>query len=140
MWFEFISGSIIFMFGCIFGIYTMSDLCVEKCENKEEDSQIEYLKNALLTLALLSVRSEDMDAVNYDYIECNGDTYPAINGYSVPDACFEYIISNKRCKQYQYYSDKMGAFQKYIQKKLHTREQISNFFNDFIQFQKEAIL
>jgi hypothetical protein len=103
----------------------------------EENTPIESLKNALLTLALTTVKKNDVSPLNFNYSEFTGDKYPALSGCSVDNACFSYIFNQSHYKKSPfyspYYSSKMDAIRKYLQKNLSTEDQVLDLFNQFFE-------
>ena len=101
------------------------------------DTPLDKLKNALLTLVLISSRKQDMEGLNFDYDGYTGDTFPALSGSSVPHACFSYIFNQAEFKRSPMfsamYSKKMDAINKYLQKNLATQDQALTLFTDFHQ-------
>ena len=98
---------------------------------------LDKLKNALLTLVLISSRKQDMEGLNFDYDGYTGDTFPPLSGSSVPHACFSYIFNQAEFKHSPMYSavysKKMDAINKYLQKNVATQDQALTLFTDFHQ-------
>ena len=58
-------------------------------------TQIDHLKNALLSLALITVKNDDIDKVhNTQYKLYDGTQLPPISGYSANNAYLTYIEKN----------------------------------------------
>jgi hypothetical protein len=104
--------------------------------SSDSSNPLDKLKNALLTLVLISSRKQDMEC-NFDYDGYTGDTFPALSGSSVPHACFSYIFNQAEFKQSPMYSammaKKMDAINKYLQKNVSTQDQALELFIDFYQ-------
>ena len=133
-----------FMCGCIFGAsivlgaVTLFGYYLGKkiAQKEDEDVPMESLKNALLTLALTTVKKDDVATpFNFNYSEYTGDKYPALSGCSVQNACFSYIFNQEELKKSVFYSSqyssKMDAIRKYLHKNLHTQDQVTDLFNQF---------
>ena len=105
--------------------------------SSDSSNPLDKLKNALLTLVLISSRKQDMEGLNFDYDGYTGDTFPALSGSSVPHACFSYIFNQAEFKQSPMYSamysKKMDAINKYLQKNVATQDQALTLFIDFYQ-------
>jgi hypothetical protein len=78
-----------------------------------------------------------MAGLDLNYDRYTGDTFPALSGSSVTNACFSYIFNPAEFKQSPMYSaaysKKMDAITKYLQKKLSTQDQALELFFDFFQ-------
>ena len=105
--------------------------------SSDSNNPLDKLKNALLTLVLISSRKQDMEGLNFDYDGYTGDTFPALSGSSVPHACFSYMFNQAEFKHSPMYSavysKKMDAINKYLQKNLATQDQALTLFIDFHQ-------
>ena len=94
---------------------------------------IEYLKNALLSYALMKCGEKDDSRL--DYKSFDGSTLPNFAGINTSNACFSYVVSH-----YDRFfgpwsskimNDKSDAIDKYIVKNLSTDGQIVEFFERF---------
>ncbi len=130
-----------FVCGCIFGasvvLFMWYYIGNKNVQKENDDVPIESLKNALLTLALTTVKKDDVSPLNFNYSEFTGDKYPALSGCSVQNACFSYIFNQAHFKKNAFYSPqystKMDAIRKYLHKNLHTQDQVSDLFNQFFK-------
>ena len=126
------------MIGWCVAIYLQRQGFFDKVEPPVSSSDsLDKLKNALLTLVLISSRKQDMEGLNFDYDGYTGDTFPSLSGSSVPHACFSYIFNQAEFKHSPMYSavysKKMDAINKYLQKNLATQDQALTLFIDFHQ-------
>lgn len=98
--------------------------------------EVDNLKNALLTFALSTIRKDDFDSLNMIYNSFDGSKLPMLSGYDISNACFSYIIDKNEFKRSPFYttgmSNKIEAIDRYIDKNLNTKEQVSDFFNDYV--------
>jgi hypothetical protein len=97
---------------------------------------IEKLKNALLTLALTKVRDEDFDE-SFEYAKYTGNKLPPLSGINAPNSFFTYIINKEEFKNDMFYSkpmeEKIIAIEKYLEKNLGTDEQVTEFFDSYME-------
>lgn len=139
MWLIVIGCGIVIPFTLIVGFIGGFMVLKTHLKYKKEDEEhtpIELLKNALLTLAITTVKKDDVGPLGTDnYDEYTGDTYPPLSGCSVQNACFSYIFNQKRFKRSPlyspHYSSKMDAIQKYLHKNVHTDSQVWDIFDKF---------
>lgn len=134
-----------FVAGCVLGASVTTCAALTYCyylgkkiiQKANDDVPIESLKNALLTLALTTVKKDDVSPFNFNYSEYTGDKYPALSGCSVSNACFSYIFNQVHYKKSVFYSpqysSKMDAIRKYLHKNLHTQEQVLDLFDTFFE-------
>lgn len=129
------------MIGWCVAIYLQRQGLFDKVEpsvsSSDPSNPLDQLKNALLTLVLISSRKQDMEAFNFHYDGYTGDTFPALSGSSVTHACFSYIFDQAEFKKSSMYSPmmakKMDAINKYLQKNVSTQDQALTLFTDFYQ-------
>jgi hypothetical protein len=120
--------------GCLGGIIFGCALLQFKRQRDEaiDYTPIEKLKNALLTLALVTVNNDDMADLDLDYYAYNGKKYPPLSGSNLECACFSYIFNENYLKKSIMYSSnyasKKIAINKYLKMNLDTKEQVMNFF------------
>jgi hypothetical protein len=120
-------------FAVIMGVYA---IIAKRVSNKstKNTSKIETLKNGLLSLLLLVVRSKDIDNIQLQYDTFDGTSLPMFSGYSTENACFSYIQNEGQGKNVFYTRhmlQKLQAIDKYIDMHLSTDDQINVAFSDF---------
>ena len=97
-------------------------------------SSIEKLKNALLTMAVVTINKGDMDH-NFNYATYDGTKFPPLSGSSSPHACFSYILNRAEFGKHMLYSkvmeSKTNAIDKYLTNKFSTDDQVMDFFETF---------
>ena len=105
--------------------------------NLKNSEPVDQLKNALLTLALISIKQKDIDnnsTVNYASPDWDGDKLPSLSGCSLENICFSYLTSRGDLRN-GFYSkhmeNKLVAIEKYLSKHLNTPKQVNDFFNSF---------
>jgi hypothetical protein len=132
-----LGASISASIGLIFGAMMIAGLVQY---SREQDSAkdftpIEKLKNALLTMALVTINKDDMATLDMNYDGYNGSKFPALSGCSLENACFTYIFNEKHFRKSRMYSNqfasKMDAINKYLQINLSTEKQVMEFFSKF---------
>jgi hypothetical protein len=104
-----------------------------------ENKSIEKLKNALLTLLLVSVNKKDFDK-NFDYSKYDGTKLPPMSGSSLENALLTYIIDQNELKGSKFYTKTMDikseAINKYINKNLNTDKKILKLLSVFLKKNK----
>jgi len=102
----------------------------------KDNKSVEKLKNALLSLLLLTTLNSDIDK-QFDYSKYNGTKLPPASGVSIQNACLSYIIDKDEFKTNPYYSkqmdEKLNAINKYIKKKLNSDKKIIKLFDIFVK-------
>jgi hypothetical protein len=99
------------------------------------DSVLE-LKNALLSLALGRLRADDL-MVTEDgsggpaYASYDGRKLPPMSGFDMRNACMTYIVDLPSGSLLA--DQKTRAVLRYLDRHLGTREQASEFFDQFVQ-------
>jgi hypothetical protein len=100
------------------------------------DTALDKLKNALLTLALMTVSKKDVSPFDFDYQSYDGTHLPAVSGCSVGNRYFSYIINKLvfRVDNVMYSDrmmDKLVAIDRYLDKNLGTSGQVMEFFGAY---------
>jgi hypothetical protein len=98
-------------------------------------TQVDHLKNALLSMALITVKKDDINNdFNIEYKSYDGTKLPPISGCSINNAYLTYIMKNPFdwILYTRQMDDKQMAIQKYLDKNLNTREQMVEFFDSFV--------
>jgi hypothetical protein len=97
-------------------------------------SPIDKLKNALLTVAILITKQDDMDH-NFNYATYDGTKFPPLSGSSIPHACFSYILNRDEFRQHAFYTNamesKLDAIEKYLANNFSTDDHVMDFFGNF---------
>jgi hypothetical protein len=101
---------------------------LSKRSNVYTDGNIEKLKNALLSYALLRTCKEDIDDEDFDYEAYDGSALPMFLGRTLEDACFSYITDYEDHHAFQM---RTSAISKYIYKNLASE---CNAFEFFVKF------
>lgn len=98
--------------------------------------QVEMLKNALLTLALMRVRARDRDDMNMRYDKFDGTKLPMLSGCDLSNACFSYIVDRAELRRGPWYTRhmeyKVEAIERYLGRNLATDAQAQALFDDFV--------
>ena len=81
-----------------------------------EVTQVDHLKNALLSLALIMTKGDDVDNLNVKYDSYDGTKLPPFSGFSMENVCLTYIMKNPF--DMPFYSKQMDNKQQAIQKYL----------------------
>jgi hypothetical protein len=122
------------MLGLLIGFVLGIIICYYYLKNKEEKKNIylEYLKNALLSYALMRVCKRDVDDFNMIYNDFDGTKLPMFSGSSITNASFSYIIDKKSFREHPFYTpimeEKIKAIDKYLDKNLNSEDDIYKFF------------
>jgi len=93
-------------------------------------SDLEKLKNALLTFALIKVKRNDFDD-SFDYDSFVGDKLPTPSGMSTSNACFRYMSEN--VSESKIGEKRKIAIEKYLDKNFDSTEKVLVFFTDFLE-------
>jgi hypothetical protein len=116
--------------GCALSIYG-AHIVIER--DRERRRPIESLKNALLTLALMRVRSKDRDDLNTFF---DGTKLPMLSGCDHTNACFSYIGGRAEFRRSPFYTKQMerkhDAIDMYLKRNLGMHEQVEDFFKAFV--------
>lgn len=123
--------------GCALSIYGAHVvMCQIERDRRRSSIPIELLKNALLTLALMRVRSKDRDDTNMDYTLFDGTKLPMLSGCDLANACFSYIVDRAEFRSSLFYSRQMelkhDAIDLYLKRNLASYEQVEDLFNAFV--------
>ena len=116
-----------FVMGSIFFFY------INKYLSFNDVTQVDHLKNALLSFALIMTKSNDVDNLNMKYDSYDGTKLPQFSGYSMENVYLTYIEKNP-CNMNIYYKipdNKQQAIQKYLDKNLDTQSKMIEFFDAF---------
>jgi hypothetical protein len=124
---------IVFIFGLMMGVKMM-----DYVQKSKEETPVEKLKNALLTLMLLTVKSDDFSkGLNLNYSGYNGDELPSLSGCSMENDCFTYIQKKEALRYTPFYTKQMEhkieAVEKYLEKNLDTSEKVLEAFTTFLK-------
>ena len=103
---------------------------------KQRDTHLEQLKNALLTYFVMIIFKDQIETgpitTNFD-----GTKLPPLSGANTKHACFTYIIDETSFRKSTFYTPSMLkkhiAIQKFLELHLNTSEQVSKFFDDVLQ-------
>lgn len=104
-------------------------------QNQSVISNIDRLKNALLSLALQRLRKDDIsDELAYDTFD--GSKLPLFSGYDIENACFTYIRDMNEMRDNVFHTQSMDNKQKairlYLDTHLGTKDQIIHFFREVV--------
>lgn len=116
-----------FVMGSIFFFY------INKYLSFNDVTQVDHLKNALLSFALIMTKGDDVDNLNMSYESYDGTKLPPFSGYCPENVCLTYIEKNL-CNHNIYYKipdNKQQAIQKYLDKNLDTQSKMIEFFDAF---------
>lgn len=109
----------------------------ENTENKPKMKNVEKLKNALLSFALLvSMNSENRKDLDMNYTNFDGVKLPHFSGCNITNACFSYITDDTPDVSIMAY--KQEAINKYLEKNLNTEQQVIIFFDNFADTYTES--
>jgi hypothetical protein len=104
----------------------------------ERRRPLERLKNALLTLALVTAQKDaiqDLPIVNYDALD--GTKLPALAGSSMAHACYSYILSPRDESQHRFRNPIMvakgRAIERCLDKNLDSDAKAYALFERFVQ-------
>ena len=120
------------MIGFVMGVFFFYILNKYLSFNKV--TQVDHLKNALLSLALIMTKGDDIDKnLNIKYDSYDGTKLPHLSGYSMENVCLTYIEKNPfDMPLYSKQMDnKQQAIQKYLDKNLDTQSKMIEFFDAF---------
>ena len=116
-----------FVMGIIFFFY------VNKYYSINDVTQVDHLKNALLSFALIMTKGDDVDNLNDKYETYDGTKLPPFSGYCPENVCLTYIEKNlfDMPLYYKIPDNKQQAIQKYLDKNLDTPSKMIEFFDAF---------
>jgi hypothetical protein len=105
--------------------------------NPSDFTPLEKLKNALLTLALVEVKKEDMAGLDMNYAKYDGSKFPALSGSSLVHACYTYIFNRALFQKSpmftEMYESKLDAIEKYLKLHLKSEDQTMDLFEKFCE-------
>lgn len=134
----FVFASVIFVYAACMTYLYAKKISKQYVKPETSTKSVEALKNALLTLALMKLRHDDIDDMNMLYSTFDGSRLPMLSGCSVENACFSYIISKEDFKNGPFYTkimhDKLIAIDKYLEKNLGTMSSAVEFFEEYLEF------
>lgn len=128
--------SMLWSYGICCGLVIAGSVLYLNCRNRPSKiKQIERLKNALLSFALMRMCKDDIHEWNLNYEGFDGTKLPGFCGVSLDNACFTYMRSREELKMDTFFTryliKKLGAIEKYVDKNLNTEDQVQAFFNAF---------
>lgn len=122
-------GFISFVMGIIVGLKINTYMI-----KSTEETPLEKLKNALLSLALMTVKPNKISK-NLNYSKYNGNELPFLSGSSIENACFTYIRRKEAFRNNRFYTkhmeNKIEAIEKFMQKHLDTDDKVIKFFKNY---------
>ena len=109
-----------------FAIFTyISHLLRDKKRSPEE---YKLLKNALFSMALTMVYSDNIDRDNYNYDKYNGSTLPPLSGCDIINAYASYMTDSEN----PHIHAKFNAIQRFIHSNLTSESEQEAFLQNFI--------
>jgi hypothetical protein len=119
----------IFVLGNIFLSFSVFTYIAHLLHNKETPAQqYDLLKNALFSMALTTVYSENIEHNNHDYNTYDGSTLPPMSGCDIVNAFASYMTDSEN----PHIHAKFNAIQRFIHSNLSTEAQQENFLQEFI--------
>ena len=102
---------------------------------------VDQLKNALLSYAMMRVFEDKVNMFpDVNYKQYDGTTLPAMSGFNDLNACFTYLQDSEELKNTPLMSqmmiDKNEAIIKFINNNLVTPDQVTEFFNKYLEIIK----
>lgn len=108
---------------------------VKRAEKEAADARITSLKNGLLTLALMTVNTADIDDANFGYASFDGSKLPALSGCSTANACLSYILDRDAFRRSPMHSRhmerKLDAIDKYLTTHFDTDAKVAAFIERY---------
>ncbi len=102
----------------------------------KKTTNLDKLKNALLTLSLIKLRQKDISNSLY-YTNYDGSKLPPLNGSDLNTTCFTYILDIHEFKNSNLYTTimerKLQAIYKYLDKNFEKEEQVMQFFKEVVE-------
>ena len=104
-------------------------------QEQNKNKNVETLKNALLSYALLRVKKNDIDQFNFAYHTFDGSKLPPLSGCNVVHACTSYIIDKREFRKSPWYTphmdSKLVAIDKYLDTQFDTDDKVIEFLEEF---------
>lgn len=110
---------------------------LHKKTEMDKNTNLETLKNALLSYALSQVKKDDFDHLNFAYPMFDGTKLPSMSGCNTINACTSYIIDKQDFRKSPFYTqhmeNKLDAIEKYLNKQFDTDAKVMDFLEAFIK-------